>query len=100
MSVDEKRGGRPPGSNFGIPQPVRLTHEQLARVDAWRASQSDAPSRSEALRQLINLGLGRSGDLEPGLADMNTLVKESVERSVLPTHRAVSAKQRRKPSST
>ena len=100
IPVDGKKRGRPAGSLFADPQPVRLTAEQLARVDAWRASQNDAPSRSEAIRRLIDTGLGRFGGLEPAPADMKTLVKESVERSVLPTHRAVQTKKPRKSSST
>jgi metal-responsive CopG/Arc/MetJ family transcriptional regulator len=29
----------------------------MERVDAWRAAQKDAPSRSEAIRRLVEAGL-------------------------------------------
>jgi hypothetical protein len=36
---------------------LRLEPEALARVDRWAASQKDAPSRAEAVRRLVELGL-------------------------------------------
>jgi uncharacterized protein len=38
---------------------MRLDEETLRRVDEWRSSQTDVPSRSEAVRRLIDLGLTR-----------------------------------------
>jgi hypothetical protein len=35
----------------------RLTDEFMANVDAWSAAQDDEPSRSEAIRRLVELGL-------------------------------------------
>jgi hypothetical protein len=35
----------------------RLSKEKVAEVDAWAAQQTDRPSRSEALRRLIDLGM-------------------------------------------
>ena len=35
----------------------RLSKEKVAEVDAWAAQQPDKPSRSEALRRLIDLGM-------------------------------------------
>lgn len=32
---------------------VRLQPDQLAEVDAWRKRQDDAPTRPEAIRQLV-----------------------------------------------
>lgn len=38
---------------------VRLEREQLARIDAWIARQPDPkPSRPEAIRRLMERGLG------------------------------------------
>jgi len=34
-----------------------MTPEEIQRVDAWRARQSGIPTRPEAIRQLIALGL-------------------------------------------
>jgi hypothetical protein len=36
---------------------VRFERGQLDALDAWRALQSDAPGRPEAIRRLIELGL-------------------------------------------
>jgi len=35
----------------------RLAKEKVAEVDAWAAQLPDKPSRSEALRRLIGLGM-------------------------------------------
>jgi len=61
ITVEGKKRGRPAGATYADPQPVRLTPEQMERVDAWRAAQKDAPSRSEAIRRLVEKGLGRKG---------------------------------------
>lgn len=39
---------------------MRVDEELLVRVDAWRSRQADVPSRAEAMRRLIELGLGPS----------------------------------------
>ena len=36
---------------------MRLSDEFIATVDAWAARQDDMPSRSEAIRRLVELGL-------------------------------------------
>lgn len=42
---------------------MRLDEDILARVDKWRGNQDDVPSRAEAMRRLVELGLMRaSGD--------------------------------------
>jgi hypothetical protein len=43
--------GRDPSRTF------RLSDEFIANVDEWRAEQDDDPSRSEAIRRLVELGL-------------------------------------------
>ena len=43
-----------------VDQPVRtmrLSDEFIATVDAWASRQDDTPSRSEAIRRLVELGL-------------------------------------------
>jgi uncharacterized protein YfbU (UPF0304 family) len=39
---------------------MRLDEGILLRVDSWRAEQPDIPSRAEAMRRLVELGLGRT----------------------------------------
>jgi len=40
---------------------MRLDPETLARVDEWRDHQGDRPSRAEAIRRLIEVGLASTG---------------------------------------
>ena len=54
--IQRKRGPVPTGKT-----PVtsmRLAPELAARIDKWAAKQKDAPSRSEAIRRLVEKGLG------------------------------------------
>jgi hypothetical protein len=59
-SVHKKRG-RPPGRRYGETIPMRLSSALKDEVDAWTEKQPDAPSRSEALRRLVELGLAAKG---------------------------------------
>jgi hypothetical protein len=40
---------------------VRLQPDPLAEVDNWRRKQPDLPSRAEAIRRLVELGLASKG---------------------------------------
>ena len=40
-----------------LPRTFRLSDEFMATLDAWSARQDDAPTRSEAIRRLVELGL-------------------------------------------
>jgi len=46
---------RPPEP--GEPITVRLQRDALARIDAWIKLQTPAPSRPEAIRRLVEVGL-------------------------------------------
>jgi len=55
-----------------IPVMVRLSPDQVRAVDDWRQRQQDLPSRAEAIRRLVDFGIGkalgklpRAGRLEP-----------------------------------
>lgn len=55
-------GGKRPGA--GRPatgtdpaRTIRLSDDFIATVDAWAARQDDTPSRSEAIRRLVEIGL-------------------------------------------
>jgi hypothetical protein len=61
-AIPKSRGGSRPGA--GRPatgkdpvRAIRLSDEFLAKIDTWAAKQDDKPSRSEAIRQLVELGL-------------------------------------------
>lgn len=44
-------------SNKSTPVMVRLSPDQTEAVDQWRRKQRDIPTRPEAIRQLVELGL-------------------------------------------
>lgn len=49
---------------------MRIDSDLLERLDHWRQGNEDMPSRAEAVRRLIELGLAQSGsDREPRLSD-------------------------------
>jgi metal-responsive CopG/Arc/MetJ family transcriptional regulator len=56
QSVHKKRG-RPAGRRYGETIPMRLSPALKDEVDAWADKQPDAPSRSEALRRLVEMAL-------------------------------------------
>jgi hypothetical protein len=41
--------------------PVMMSAEDVAMIDEWRRKHPDLPSRSEAIRQLVQLGLKVKG---------------------------------------
>jgi hypothetical protein len=49
--------GRPPGKIHDRPFQMRASEDFLKSVDKWRAKQPDKPSRAEAIRRLVELGL-------------------------------------------
>ena len=55
MTRKKQRGPRPASERAPIGAPI--PSELLARVDRWAASQEDDPSRPEAIRRLVELGL-------------------------------------------
>jgi hypothetical protein len=59
MSRDDSAKKPPKGRPVVDSEPVnvRIERQQLAALDDWRRGQSDLPSRPEAIRRLIELGL-------------------------------------------
>jgi hypothetical protein len=54
--VIPKKRGRPATGNDPV-RAFRMSDEFIASVDAWIAEQADHPSRAEAIRRLVELGL-------------------------------------------
>jgi hypothetical protein len=54
--VIPKKRGRPATGNDPV-RAFRLSDEFMARVDAWASEQDDRPSRAEAIRRLVEIGL-------------------------------------------
>lgn len=51
--------GRPPGRVQDRPFQMRVTEDFLETIDKWRANQDDVPARAEAIRRLVEIGLGK-----------------------------------------
>jgi hypothetical protein len=57
-TVGGKRAGAGrPATGKDPARTIRLSDEFIATVDDWAATQDDAPTRSEAIRRLVELGL-------------------------------------------
>ena len=50
--------GRPKTTGTGQPQVVRMHDQQIAEIDAWIARQGQEMSRPDAIRRLVEIGLG------------------------------------------
>jgi hypothetical protein len=58
ISVNKKSRGRPKKKGGVYPvTAVRLSPALAGEVDKWAGSQADAPTRSDAIRRLVELGL-------------------------------------------
>jgi hypothetical protein len=55
-NVVRKRPGRPATGQDPVTA-IRLSPEMRETVDAWAARQPDKPSRSEAIRRLVEMAL-------------------------------------------
>lgn len=61
ISVNKKSRGRPKKKGGVHPvTAVRLSPEIGTAVDQWATRQDDEPSRSEAIRRLVEIGLSKS----------------------------------------
>ena len=47
--------------------PVMMSVSELKKLDAWRRVNDDLPSRGEAIRRLIELGLKAAKAKKPGV---------------------------------
>jgi hypothetical protein len=61
-AIRKKLGGKRPGAGrkptgTDPARTIRLSDEFIANVDAWAAQQDGPPTRSEAIRRLVELGL-------------------------------------------
>ena len=61
ISDNKKSRGRPVTTGTGIMIGVRLQPEQLAALDAWIEAHPETPTRPEAIRRLLTLGMTAQG---------------------------------------
>lgn len=57
IPVNAKKAGRPPGRDFPVAVQLRLTEAQAVAIDDWRRQEPDLPSRSEAIRRLVEFAI-------------------------------------------
>jgi hypothetical protein len=51
--VSKRKPGRPAGRVQDVPMQMRVSGEFIKALDDWRNAQPDRPSRSEAIRRLV-----------------------------------------------
>ena len=82
MTTRKKQKGSPPVSKRTLIG-LRLEPGLLARVDRWAASQKDDPSRPDAIRRLVELGLAiaqRAGVRTKKAAKAAEMASQEVDR--------------------
>jgi Arc/MetJ-type ribon-helix-helix transcriptional regulator len=83
ISVNRKSRGRPKKKGGVYPvTAVRLPPALGAEVDKWAGAQADAPTRSEAIRRLVELGLTvktRSAPSERQRAALTDLASKAID---------------------
>ena len=57
--------GRPPGKIHDQQFQMRVSEGFLKSVDKWRKKQEDEPSRAEAIRRLVEMGLAAPQNTAP-----------------------------------
>lgn len=60
MLAKKKRG--PPATGKGVQVVVRLQPAPLSALDAWAVKQEDQPTRAEAIRRLVEIGLSKTSE--------------------------------------
>lgn len=58
-AISKKKRGRPATGRDPVTA-IRLPEDLRVRVEAWAAKLNDTPSRSEALRRLVEIGLAHA----------------------------------------
>jgi hypothetical protein len=59
--IAKKRVGRPKTTGLGTGILVRMHDGNLRALDAWISKQKEPPSRPEAIRRLVEMGLKAKG---------------------------------------
>ena len=97
--VTPKKRGRP-ATGKDPARAFRLSDQFIKSVDAWAAAQDDQPSRSEAIRRLVELGLTlKAKTKEPSAAGANRakeLATKAVEKIIDPSVPSEERAQRRR----
>ena len=85
----KKRGPAPTGK--GEPVLVRLQPHRLRTLDAWRERQEDEPSRPEAIRRLVEMGLAAAPRTAPSSKRAAATARKMARATIDQTVRQVRA---------
>jgi Arc/MetJ-type ribon-helix-helix transcriptional regulator len=80
MNASKKRKPGRPATGQIPARSIRLPEELSARIDSWAVKQPDTPSRSEAIRRLVELGLAKTKPLANAVA-VGRLGNKAVSKS-------------------
>jgi hypothetical protein len=98
MVPKKKRG--PPPTGKGEQVQVRIQPGQMATLDAWIAGQDAPPSRPEAIRRLIDLGLAGSRPLKQrshkAAAKAIDMASQQIDKLIDPSAPAEERQQRKR----
>jgi len=86
--IAQKKKRAAPRTDKGTLIALRLEPGLLARVDRWAASQKDGPSRLEAIRRLVELGVSialRAGVRTEKAAKAAEMASQEIDRLVDPS---------------
>ncbi|NVO16483.1 MAG: hypothetical protein HXX10_20845 [Rhodoplanes sp.] len=99
ITDNNKKRGRPTSTGTGTLIGVRLLPDLLAAVVSWIKRQDDAPSRPEAIRRLVELGLASTSSArrfsKKKVEKAAELAERQIERLVDPSA-TTEDRQRRK----
>jgi hypothetical protein len=93
----KKRG--PPPTGKGVQVVVRMQPVPLTALDAWVTKQKDRPTRAEAIRRLVELGLTvqtRAAPTQRLAAHASELAAKTIEKIIDPSAPPEERAQRRR----
>ena len=95
MLAKKRRG--PPPTGKGVQVVVRLQPDPLAALDKWAEKQPDRPTRAEAIRRLVEIGLSGQPSVRPrassGAARAASVIEKHIDASA-PAEERESRKRR------
>jgi hypothetical protein len=79
-TVHKKSRGRPAGLKYGETIPARFESETVKTLDSW--AHQNGVSRSQAIRQLVEIGLQSKIKALVGKQKLAEFIREAVEREL------------------
>jgi hypothetical protein len=80
--IRKKKRGPPSQGGRKPPQLVRMDEPLISAIDGWREKHDDSPSRPEAIRRLVALGLAVKHKLKQPPAAIAARAKELAAKAI------------------